>query len=102
MFTNTGLVIRLVAALIFLLAGLLLLKKAAPRTGAALITIGAALSVVGDLYGMVVLRPFIGREFVDDWHVQLDIVDVLSTVGLLICAGGLALHALRHPFARRY
>lgn len=95
MFTNAGLVIRLVVAVIFVLAGLLLLRKPGNRLGASLITMGGVLFLVGELYGMFVLRPFVGRFFDDQWHVQVDIVDALSTLGLLFCAGGLVVHALR-------
>jgi hypothetical protein len=95
MFTNTGLVLRLLVAVIFIVAGLLLLRRAPHRFGAALITIGGTLSLVGDLYGLFVLRPFVGRFFDEQWHVQIDIVDALSTFGLLLCAGGLVVHALR-------
>ena len=88
MFTNAGLVIRLVVALMFLLAGLLLLRRRRVRLGSAMISVGAALFLVGELYGMLVLRPFIGRFFDEQWHVQNDIVDALSTFGLLLCASG--------------
>jgi hypothetical protein len=44
---------------------------------------------------MMVLRPFIGRFFDEQWHVQNDIVDALSTFGLLLCATGLVAHAYR-------
>jgi Sec-independent protein secretion pathway component TatC len=103
MFTNAGLVIRLVVALLFLLAGALLLRKQRVRLGAAMIVVGAGLFLVGELYGMLVLRPFVGRFFDEQWHVQNDIVDALSTVGLLLCASGLVAHAYRDssPAARR-
>ncbi len=95
MFTNAGLVIRLVVAVLFLLAGLLLLRKRQVRLGSAMIIVGAGLFLVGELYGMLVLRPFVGRFFDEQWHVQNDIVDALSTVGLLLCASGLVAHAYR-------
>jgi hypothetical protein len=94
-FTNAGLVIRLAVAAIFVLAGLLLLRRSRSRLGAALITVGGMLFLAGELYGMFVLRPFVGRFFDEAWHVQVDIVDALSTLGLLFCAGGLVVHALR-------
>jgi Sec-independent protein secretion pathway component TatC len=95
MFTNAGLVIRLIVALLFLVAGVLLLQRRPARLGAAMITIGAGLFLVGELYGLLVLRPFIGRFFDEQWHVQNDIVDALSTFGLLLCASGLVAHAYR-------
>jgi Sec-independent protein secretion pathway component TatC len=95
MFTNAGLVIRLIVALLFLLAGVLLLRRRRVRLGSAMIIVGAGLFLVGELYGMLVLRPFVGRFFDEQWHVQNDIVDALSTVGLLLCAGGLVSHAYR-------
>ena len=70
------------------------------RLGALLITAGGALFLLGELYGMFVLRPFIGRFFDEEWHVQIDIVDALSTLGLLFCAGGLLVHALRKKAVR--
>jgi formate hydrogenlyase subunit 3/multisubunit Na+/H+ antiporter MnhD subunit len=88
MFTNTGLVLRLVIALIFLAAALLLLRKPVPRTGPALVAVGAGLLLVGSLYGLVVLRPFVGRYFDEQWATQIDIVDALSTLGMLVCAVG--------------
>lgn len=98
-FTNIGLVIRLVVAAAFLAAGLLLMRGRAAeggggsRLGAVLIAIGGALFLSGELYGMLELRPFVGRFFDDQWHIRIDIVDALSTLGLLFCAGGLLVHA---------
>jgi multisubunit Na+/H+ antiporter MnhC subunit len=93
MFTNAGLVIRLIVAALFLLGGVLLLRRQKVRVGSAMIILGAGLFLVGELYGMLVLRPFVGRLFDEQWHVQNDIVDALSTFGLLLCAGGLVAHA---------
>ncbi len=95
MFTNAGLVIRLIVALMFLLAGVLLLRRRRVRLGSAMIAAGAGLFLLGELYGMLVLRPFVGRFFDEQWHVQNDIVDALSTFGLLLCASGLVAHAYR-------
>ena len=90
MFTNAGLVIRLIVALLFLLAGMMMvLSRGRMRLGSAMIIVGGSLFLAGELYGMMVLRPFFGRFFDEQWHVQNDIVDVLSTFGLLLCAGGL-------------
>lgn len=95
MFTNAGLVIRLVVAAVFVLAGVLLLQRSQDRLGPVLITIGGTLFLAGELYGMVVLRPFVGRFFDEAWHSQVDIVDALATLGLLLSAVGLVIHALR-------
>jgi hypothetical protein len=100
MFTNAGLVIRLVIAAIFVLAGLLLLRASYNRVGAGLITVGGTLFLAGELYGMFVLRPFVGRFFDEHWHVQVDIVDALATLGLFLCAGGLVVHALLNKPSR--
>ena len=96
MFTNAGLVIRLIVALLFLVAGMMMvLSRGRVRLGSAMIIVGGSLFLAGELYGMMVLRPFFGRFFDEQWHVQNDIVDVLSTFGLLLCAGGLVAHAYR-------
>jgi hypothetical protein len=96
MFTNAGLVIRLIVALLFLLAGMMMvLSRGRVRLGSAMIIVGGSLFLAGELYGMMVLRPFFGRFFDEQWHVQNDIVDVLSTFGLLLCAGGLVAQAYR-------
>jgi cbb3-type cytochrome oxidase subunit 3 len=96
MFTNAGLVIRLIVALLFLLAGMVMvLRRGRVRLGSAMIIVGGSVFLAGELYGMMVLRPFFGRFFDEQWHVQNDIVDVLSTFGLLLCATGLVAHAYR-------
>jgi hypothetical protein len=95
MITNAGLVIRPLVGLGFLIAGALLLRGAAPRAGALLITLGALLFLGSELYGIFVLRPFVGRFYDEQWDVQIATVDLVSTVGLLLCAIGLIGHARR-------
>lgn len=95
MITNAGLTIRPLVGLAFLVAGWLLLRRSRSRSGALLIAAGALLFLGSELYGVFTLRPFIGRFYDDDWHVQIATVEGLSTLGLLICAGGLLLHARR-------
>lgn len=95
MFTNTGLVLRLVVGVLFLVAALAMLRRPGPRGGAGTIAAGAALLVAGNLYGLAVLRPFVGRYFDEDWAAQVDVVDVMSTAGMLVCAVGLLLHAFQ-------
>lgn len=89
MIANAGLVIRPLVALVFLAAGLLLLRNSSSRAGGFLVTIGAAIFLAGELYGLVVLRPFVGRFYDDDWYRQLATVDAVSTAGMLLCALGL-------------
>jgi hypothetical protein len=95
MFTNTGLVLRLVVALVFLAAAIVLLRRPGPRGGGALVGAGAALLLAGNLYGLAVLRPFVGRYFDEDWAQQVDAVDALSTIGMLVCAAGVLWHAIQ-------
>jgi hypothetical protein len=100
MVTNEGLVVRPFIALIFLFAGVLLLKSSSSRIGAVLITIGAVLFLGSELYGVITLQPFVGRNYDEQWYEQIATVDALSTLGLFICALGLAALAYR-PAIRR-
>lgn len=93
MIDNAGLVIRPFVALIFLLGGLLLLRGSSVRFGAACITAGAILFLSAELYGVFTLRPFVGRFFDEEWRTQIGTVDVVATLGLLLCAAGLVAHA---------
>ena len=102
MIDNAGLVIRPFVALIFLLGGLLLLRRSPSRLGAACITAGSVLFLGAELYGVFTLRPFTGRFFDEAWRTQVGTVDVVATLGLLLCAAGLVTHAFgnsRHPRA---
>lgn len=93
MITNAGLVAGVIIGLVFLLAGLLLLRRASARAGG-MLTLGALLYLGSQLYGLVELRPFIGRPFDDAWSEQISTIVGVSTVGLLICAAGIVAHGL--------
>ncbi len=95
MIDNLGLVIGPVVALIFLLGGMLLLRGSAPRFGALCIVAGAVLFLGAQLYGVFTLRPYVGRFFDEEWRSQIATVDVAGTLGLLLCAAGLVVHASR-------
>src|SRR2546425_9959854 len=93
MVTNAGLVIRPLVGLLFLAAGILLLRNSASRAGAWMISVGALLFLGSELYGVFTLRPFVGRNYDEAWYAQISTVDALSTLGLFGCAaapGGVA------------
>ena len=90
MVTNAGLVIRPLVGLIFLVAGILLLRSSSSRAGAWMISAGALLFLGSELYGVFTLRPFVGRNYDEAWYEQIATVDALSTLGLFVCAVGLA------------
>lgn len=96
MITNAGLVAGLIVGLVFLLAGLLLWRRSATG-GGGIITAGALLTVGTDVYGLVVLRPFIGRAYDEQWYQQIATVEALATLGLLVCAAGMVAHGLKLP-----
>ena len=96
MIDNAGLVIRPLVALVFLLGGLLLLRGSVSRVGALCIAAGAVLFLAAEFYGVLTLRPFVGRFFDEDWRRQIATVDVMATLGLLLCAAGLVTHALKN------
>jgi len=89
MVTNAGLVIRPIVGLVFLFAGILLLRTPASRISAWMITVGAVLFIGSELYGVITLRPFVGRYYDQEWYEQIATVDALSTLGLFVCAVGL-------------
>ena len=93
MITNAGLVAGVIIGLVFLLAGILLLMRGSTR-GGGMVTLGALLYLGSQLYGLIELRPFIGRPFDQHWSEQISAIVGLSTVGLLICAAGIVAHAL--------
>ena len=93
MIANAGLVVRPIVGVVFLVAGLLLWKHS--RSGAVLISIGALLFLGAELYGLVVLKPFVGRPFDEAWQEQLSAVDAVATVGMLVCSIGLVAHAFK-------
>lgn len=93
MITNAGLIVRPLVGLGFLIAGVLLMRRSGARAGTLLITLGAVLFLGSELYGLFVLRPFVGRFYDEQWDVQIATVDLVSTLGLLLCAAGLIGHA---------
>ena len=80
MIANAGLVVRPFVAIAFLVAGLVLLRRL-PRTGGLLIVIGAGLFLAAEIYGVIVLRPFVGRYFDEDWNAQIATVDAVGSFG---------------------
>lgn len=96
MITNAGLVAGLIVGLVFLLAGILL-RSRSPSSGGIIVTLGALLTVGAEIYGLAVLKPFVGRPYDDQWYGQIATIEALVTLGLLICAAGLVAHALRLP-----
>ena len=96
MITNAGLVAGLIVGLVFLLAGLLLWTRSVSG-GGVIVTAGALITVGAALYGLAVLKPFIGRTYDEQWYQQVSTVESLATLGLLICAAGVVAHALRLP-----
>jgi hypothetical protein len=93
--TNAGLVAGVVVGLALVLAGVLLLKRSSSRGGAVAATLGGLLFLGAEVYGMIVLRPFIGRTFDEQWHQQIATVEAVGMLGLLLCAAGLVAHALK-------
>jgi hypothetical protein len=91
--TNAGLVAVVIIGLVFVLAGILLLKRGSTR-GGGMVTIGALLYLGSQVYGLIELRPFVGRPFDQDWSEQISAIVGLSTVGLLVCAAGIVAHAV--------
>jgi hypothetical protein len=94
--TNAGLVAGLIVGLVFLLAGVLLWRRSVSG-GGAIVTVGALLTLGTALYGLAVLKPFVGRTYDEQWHQQIATVEALATLGLLVCAAGVVAHALRLP-----
>lgn len=95
MITNAGLVAGVIVGLALLIAGGLLLKRSPSRGGGAILTLGALLFLGAEVYGTIVLRPFIGRSFDEQWHQQIATVEALAMLGLLLCAAGMVAHALQ-------
>ena len=92
MITNAGLVAGVIIGLVFVLAGILLVRRS--WRGGGMVTAGALLYLGSQLYGLFELRPFLGRPFDDAWSEQISTIVALSTVGLLVCAAGIVAHAL--------
>lgn len=96
MITNAGLVAGLIVGLVFLLAGILLWGRS-PAGGGIIVTLGALVALGAEFYGLVVLKPFVGRPYDDQWYDQIATVEALVTLGLLVCAAGMVAHALKLP-----
>ena len=96
MITNAGLVAGLVIGVGFLIAGMLLWRRA-PGGGGLIVTGGALLTLAAAVYALVVLKPFVGRPYDEGWHQQISTIEAAATLGLLICAAGMVAHALRLP-----
>src|SRR2546430_16316724 len=86
MITNAGLVIRPLVGLLFLAAGILLLRNSASRAGAWTISVGALLFLGSELYGVFTLRPLIGPHYDGAGDEQIATVDAPSPPGLFVCA----------------
>jgi len=95
MITNAGLVAGLIVGLVFLLAGILLWRRA--PSGGLIVTAGALVMLGAEVYGLAVLKPFIGRPYDEQWYEQLATIEALVGLGLLVCAAGMVAHALRLP-----
>jgi hypothetical protein len=95
MITNAGLVAGLIVGLVFLLAGILLWSRA--PSGGIIVTAGALLVLGAEIYGLAVLKPFVGRPYDDQWYEQIATIEALVGLGLLICAAGMVAHGLRLP-----
>ena len=96
MIDNLGLVILPFVALMFLLGGALLMRGAVSRIGALCVVAGAALFLAAELYGVFTLRPYLGRFFDSEWRTQVATVEIGTTLGLLLCAVGLVVHAFKN------
>lgn len=94
--SNSGLVAGVVVGAAFLVAGVFLLKRS-PSRGGAMVTAGAVLLLGAELYGLIELKPFIGRNFDEQWQEQIAGIEGVAMFGLLLCAAGVVAHALRLP-----
>ena len=100
MITNAGIVAGVIVSLVLLLAGILLWRRM-PSRGGALVSLGALIMLGAEVYGIGVLRPYIGRSYDDQWYQQISTVETAATLGLLIAAAGVVAHALRLPKPKR-
>jgi hypothetical protein len=62
-----------------------------------IIIAGALLTLGTAIYALVVLRPFVGRTYDEQWAQQIATVEALATLGLLVCAAGMVAHGLKLP-----
>jgi hypothetical protein len=90
--TNAGLVAGLIVGLVVLLAGILLWSRS---RGGIIVTAGALIMLGAEVYGLAVLRPFVGRPYDEQWYQQIATIEALVALGLLVCAAGVVAHALR-------
>jgi hypothetical protein len=93
MITNAGLVAGVIVGAALLVAGILLYKRSASR-GGLVVTLGALLFLGAEIYGTIVLRPFVGRPFDEQWAQQIATVEAVGMLGLLLCAAGMVAHGL--------
>jgi hypothetical protein len=93
MVTNAGLVAGVIVGVALLISGVVLLRRSA--SGGVIVTVGALLFLAAEVYGTIVLRPFIGRPFDEQWAQQIGTVEALGMLGLLVCAAGMVAHALK-------
>jgi hypothetical protein len=94
MITNAGIVAGLIVALVFLLGGILLWRRSATG-GGIIVTAGALITLGADIYGLALLKPYIGRPYDDHWYEQISTIETIATLGLLICAAGVVAHGLK-------
>ena len=94
MITNSGIVAGTIVGLVFLLAGILLWKRSSSG-GGVIVTAGALLTLGAEVYGLFVLKPFIGRPYDEQWYEQITTIETVATLGLLVCAAGVVAHGLR-------
>ena len=94
MITNAGLVAGVIVGLALLVAGVLLIRRSA-SSGGLVLTLGALLFLGAEVYGTIVLRPFIGRPFDEQWAQQIATVEAVGMLGLLLCAAGMVAHGLK-------
>jgi hypothetical protein len=92
--TNSGIVAGTIVALVFLLAGILLWRRS-PSGGGVIVTAGALLTLAAEVYGMIVLKPYIGRSYDEQWYQQITTIETIATLGLLVCAAGVVAHGLK-------
>jgi hypothetical protein len=98
MISNAGIVAGVIVALVFLLGGILLWRRS-PSAGGAVVGLGALIMLGAEIYGLAILKPYIGRPYDDQWYEQIATIETAATLGLLICAAGLVAHALKLPKA---
>jgi hypothetical protein len=93
MATNAGLIAGVIVGLALLVAGIVLLRRSA--SGGVAVTLGGLFFLAAEVYGTIVLRPFVGRPFDEQWAQQLATVESVGMLGLLLCAAGMVAHALK-------